>query len=170
MKRLLGVNPTQTHTTAQFALGTETRDPRVGAYAGNTIRYVKAGATIAAGDALMVDMADTDEPHALQPTAANGDCIVAIAHVAIANNEYGWVTVSGSISAVSSTAVGAVGLTLVADSVAGQLIALTLATATGDILNVARINRVQGGIGGVGIVAIDSQSASGAIDVMINGG
>lgn len=124
---LLGVDPTKTHTTAQFTLGTECRDPRSRDFPNNIIRYVKAGGSISLGDALIASTSDADEPNTLTASSAIQQSVVAIAHVAIASASFGWVTTKGRVASASAAASTAAGARLGSSASSGKLQTLTQA-------------------------------------------
>jgi hypothetical protein len=98
-----GINPTQVDTVAQFQLGAVADDPRGGVFAGNKIKYVKANASgVGIGRAVQMDVAATpaaDRRFNVIPTAATdlGSIVHGLAHVAIAQNSFGWITVEGIV-------------------------------------------------------------------------
>jgi hypothetical protein len=97
-----GINATQVDTVAQHPLGIIVSDPRGGVYAGNRIKYVQATATgVAVGVAVRLDVAATaaNRRYSVIPTAATdlGSIVHALAHVAIPNGSFGWVTVEGVV-------------------------------------------------------------------------
>jgi len=94
-----GIDPTRVDTTVQFTLGVEADDPRQ-TFPGNRIRYVKANASgVTLGVAVRLDTAATDEPGSVIPTTntAVGGIVHGIAHVAIPNGSFGWITVHGKV-------------------------------------------------------------------------
>jgi hypothetical protein len=101
-------------TTAQTTLGSLAQDD-----AGNVYRYVKAGATIAAYDALKFQgsAAGWDD---IRPTAGVSEVVVGAATAAFASGEYGYIIVSGV--ATVKVAVGtAAGSQLGSSATAGSL-------------------------------------------------
>jgi hypothetical protein len=124
---LQGVSPTQTDTVAQFTLGTECADPRTRDFPNNTLRYIKAGGSIALGDSLIASTADADEPNTLTATSAIQQSIVAIAHVAIASGSFGWVTSHGRVASAKAAASTAANARLGSSASAGTLQTLTQA-------------------------------------------
>ncbi len=165
---LAGVNPTTVDTVPEFALGTEADDPRAGAsYAGNRIRYIKAGSNIALGDALIIKTDEaTLEPWVQIPTSAVAQVVVGVAHVAIASGSYGWVTVRGRVPAANVGPSIAVGAKLGSSSSAGKLVALAQADTNFSSNN---INAAIAQGAGVGLMALDSNdSNAAAIEVLIS--
>jgi hypothetical protein len=95
-----GVRPTQVDTIALWPLGLEAKDPRVKTFPANIIRYVRASAAgVTLGVAVRLDVAATDEPGAVIPTTntQTGGVIHGVAHVAIPNGSYGWITTHGAV-------------------------------------------------------------------------
>lgn len=159
---LLGVDPTRADATAQYALGTETDDPRANDFPGNRIRYVKAAGTIAANAAVRKDFTASDEPNAVLATSATGQVIDGVALAALASsgtNQYGWITVHGKATCLTA-AVAAAGTMLATTATAGTLD--DLATDT----NVTAV--VIAAMAGVPVVSVDSTSATdGTIEVWL---
>ncbi|HKX29357.1 MAG TPA: hypothetical protein VJ302_16795 [Blastocatellia bacterium] len=127
---IMGINPTRVDTEAQYPLGLEVDDPRGGEYAGNRIRYVKATASgVAAGKALQFDIGASTGPPSLRgramiPTATTTpltQIVSALAHVAIANGSFGWVTVHGIVFGATVPDSLAVGTTMIGGA-AGALV------------------------------------------------
>jgi hypothetical protein len=123
-----GINPTKTHTTAQYPLGLEAMDPRGGSRSGNRIRYVRADAAVAQYDAVQMKMDETDAPHAIIPTAATTDLVAGIAEIAFAANDYGWITVHGFVPIANVADASAQGDVLGASGTAGRLTTPTFTT------------------------------------------
>ena len=107
-------------------------------------KYVHASAAIAIGDALKLDTSATDEPAAVTQTTAITDALEGIAHVAIANGSYGFITVRGRVPAQTAatataalrygakmTAAHAVGSSLAPSATSGSL--QVEVTATQDV-------------------------------------
>lgn len=163
---IAGINPTRVDTVAEFALGTESADPRSGIYAGNRLRYVQAGTTITANDALINKTDEANEPHVLIPSSAVAQVVVAIAGVTIAAASYGWVTTKGRVPTANVGASIAVGAKLVSSASAGKLVALAQADSNFSSNN---INALIAQAAGVGLMALDSNdSNAAAIDVLIS--
>lgn len=141
-------NLSQTDTTAVHSLGSEVVD------SGNTYRYVKASAAIAAGDALVLDTANADEPNALTPASAVNQPVAAIAPVAIASASYGWVVVRGKVASAKLEATVAAGAQLGSSAVAGTLSAITVGAAFVQ----AEVQRVLAAAAGRPVVAVDPVS------------
>ena len=163
--QILGVDPTRVDSTAQFALGTECKDPRTVDFANNTIRYVKAGSAIALGDALKVKADEAQEPNVLIPTSAVQQPVVGIAHVAIASASFGWVTVKGRVASASAAASTAAEARLGSSASAGKLQTLTQADSnftSNDYFEILAVSA------GVGIIALDANDSNGAnIEVVL---
>ncbi len=165
-----GIDPTRVDTTQQYPPGYEIGDPRAQDFPLNVIRYIKAAAAIAAGDALRYKTDETLEPHVLTPVGSATHAVAAIAHVAIASGSFGWVTVKGRVpSAKIGTAVTA-GAILTATEVtttadAGELVVLTHGTAFSSTVS----EQLKAQAAGIGIIALDSASTSeSTVEVMIN--
>lgn len=96
------VGPDDRHTTAQVDLGT-----RVVESNGKEWIYVKAGATIAALDAVKFN-GSADGYDDVRPTAAVNEYVLGVASAAFASAEYGFVQTRGVCDAkvVDSTAAG----------------------------------------------------------------
>lgn len=95
-----GFDATRIDTVAQHPLGMVIEDPRAGQFAGNKIKYVKAVASgVTLGVAVQLDITATaaDRRFSVKPTAATdlGSIVHGIAHVAIPNASFGWITVEG---------------------------------------------------------------------------
>lgn len=154
---LWGVNPTVTDTVAQFTLGTESRDPRTRTFPQNIIRYVKANGTINQFASITKDLTDeTNEPHAVLATTATGQPLEGIAHVAIANGSFGWITIKGQTSNTVGAAVTA-GALLASSATAGKLD--TVATQGAALIAAQQQCRIS---------TIDSSAGSGTVDVVVN--
>lgn len=133
-----GIDPLRTTAAAEFPLGLEVDDPRA-AFTGNKLRYVQAanaivGSENAAGaDSVMTDNAQTDalKPGRVTPTAGVTDIVDGIAHISIADEFFGWITIEGRVNNCKVTDAGATeGAALGASATAGTLVAITAATPT----------------------------------------
>lgn len=96
----LGIDPTRVDTVAAFPLGYTARDPRTVDFPSNEIRYVKASAAgVTLGVAVRLDTGAADEPGSVIPTTntAVGGIVHGLAHVAIPNGSFGWITVHGKV-------------------------------------------------------------------------
>jgi hypothetical protein len=156
-----GILPTRTDLTAQYALGTEAKDPRAVDLPRNVIRYVRASGTIAANRAVTLASDNTSEPNAVVATSATGQVLegVTIAAMDSQTNVFGWIIVKGLGSSVLSGGTWAQGDLLASSGTAGALIALATSTNV-DAAAIPAIN-------GVKISALDTASAAGAADVVI---
>lgn len=155
---LLGVNPTETHTTAQFTLGTEAKDPRTRDFPLNEIKYIKAGSAISAGNALIVSLTDADEPFTLVPSSALNQVVAGVAPVAIASGSFGWVTVRGRVASALKTA----SAVTAGDALSTTATAGALATANSTSATALAVGT------GIGIQALDSSdSNSTTIEVVL---
>jgi hypothetical protein len=107
-------------TTPKMPIGTQTFDA-----AGNTWTYVKAGAAIAAKNAVMCNGSALGWDD-VRPTSAANQAVVGVADLAFASGDYGFIQTDGIATALvaNSTAVGSL---LVSSAVAGVL---ALAAAT----------------------------------------
>jgi hypothetical protein len=161
-----GINPVVVDTVQTFPLGTEVDDPRSQTYPGNKLRYVKAGSTITANDALKVKTDDADEPWTLIPTAAVAEVVVAIAQVTIASGSFGWVITKGRVPTANVGASIAAGAKLGSSASAGKLVALAQADSNFSSNN---LNAAIAQAAGVGLMALDSNdSNAAAIEVLIS--
>jgi len=100
---------------------------------GKVYKYIRAGAAIAVGDALKVDYAEGLND--FDPTSAATSKLAGVAEVAIADNEYGFVVVKGTVVAklsgstaanaglIPSATAGTLGTA--ADTAAAALVAAT---------------------------------------------
>ncbi len=88
--KLLGINVSKVDTTRQHELGLE-----VDFVNGKRYKYVRAGASIALGDALVVDVAEG--VHDYTPSSAVNQSLAGVSEVAIGDNEFGWVVVRGPV-------------------------------------------------------------------------
>lgn len=163
----LGIDPTRVDTTKQYSLGYEVGDPRSQDFPGNTIRYVLATADIAAGDSVQLDVTDnTNEPWAVKPVDAVKQPVVGIAHVAIGNTKFGWITTKGRVASAKAGPSVAAGARLKSSASAGKLVALTQADSnfTSNIYD-----EMVAAAAGVGIIALDANdSNANPIEVFIS--
>jgi hypothetical protein len=97
---------------------------------GATYKYIRAGATIVANDALFIDYAEGI--HDYHPTTGVAQPVDAVAEIAIANNEFGWVKVHGPATVKVENGVLA-GEHVVSTAVSGELD--TQATLTASVTN-----------------------------------
>lgn len=155
--RMMGVDPTRVDSAQQFILGTEALDTRSG-FEDNTIRYVKAGSAIAAGDALKEDATSALEPHLLIPTSAIQQPVVGIAHVAIASGSFGWVTVKGRVASAKAAGGTAAEARLGSSATAGTLATLTQADSNYTSNDYFELLAVASGVGVIALDANDSNS------------
>jgi hypothetical protein len=112
----LGIDVERVSAVAEHNLGLE-----VSCTDGTTRRYYRAGAAIAAGDALITDTAEG--PNDVQPSAAADTPIVGVwpsAYPAIADNSYFWAVVKGLVS-VKAAATVVAGAPAVPIATAGTL-------------------------------------------------
>lgn len=164
MEKMLGIDITRVTTTPLHEVGTIIEDPRGGSIGtlsfsdgfGGTItrtgnpgaeyRYVKAGAAIAAGDAVKVDNSgtDADKPGTVIPTSGVTDIVEGIAHVAIASGSYGFITTKGRVYAAKVTDGGAEGDALGASATAGTLVSITASSTVTQAEAIAAIRYAAG--------------------------
>lgn len=148
-----GIDPTRVDAVAQYPLGYEIGDPRSGSpFQGNTIKYVKATAAITLADAVKLDVAApaADRHGSVIPTAAAlGQTVEGIAHVAIANGSFGWITVKGRVNANVTAATAAGAILSTSAAAAGRL--LVSAAAAADANAIAS---------GKGIIALVAEAAN----------
>lgn len=163
----IGANLTLTETTQSFPLGMEIEDPRGGNQkSANRFRYIKAGSAISAGNALVVSLADADEPNTLVPCSAVNQVIIAIAEVAIASASFGWVQVKGRHAGVVNTGTISAGNKLTTTATAGALGALAEADSN---VTSTKLNAAIAMAAGIGVMALDSNDSNAAvIEVIIN--
>jgi hypothetical protein len=114
-------------TVAAFVLGTESAHPDTVNFPGTKLRYIKAATAIALGDSLKLKTDEALEPNVLVPTAAVQEPVVAIAHVAIGANSFGWVTRHGRVASAKAAASTAAAARLGSSATAGTLVTLTQA-------------------------------------------
>lgn len=81
-------------------------------------RYIRAGAAIAVGDALTIDFAEGNND--MTPTTSATTPVHAVAPIAMTDNYFGWVIVSG-VASVKAATIAAGGLPLVPTATAGTL-------------------------------------------------
>lgn len=162
----IGANATQVDSAALFRLGEEIADPRAADWPMNRLRYVKAGSAISAGNALVVSLADADEPNTLVPCSAANQVIVAIAHSAIVSGSYGWVTIKGRLTNAVNTGTLAAGDKLTTTTTAGAL--GTVASGDSNVTS-TKLNAAIAMAAGIGVVALDSNDSNAAVmEVLIN--
>jgi hypothetical protein len=155
---MLGVNPTQTDTVRQFPLGTRAADPRTTDFPQGELKYVKAGSAISAGNAVVVSLADADEPYAVVPSSALNQVIAGIAVTAIASGSFGWVTVRGRVASALKTA---------STVTAGDALSTTATAGALAIANSTSATALAVGTG-IGVQALDSSdSNSTTIEVVL---
>ena len=161
-----GISITTVDATQTFPLGLEIEDPRGGAQkSANRFRYVKAGSAISAGNALVVSLADADEPNTLVPSSAANQVVTAIAEVAIASASFGWVQVrgrhAGVLKASGAAAAVAAGQALTTSGTAGALIPVA---GDGDSnVTSTKLNAVIAMAAGIGVQALDSTDSNSAL-------
>jgi hypothetical protein len=129
---IAGINPTQIDTTAAFPLGTETDDPRGGAFAGNKLKYVRANGTIAPFSAVRCDptFATAAERHTtVIAVSAVAQVLEGVADTITASataGQFFWLTVKGRATCLTTAATAG---TPQGTSTAGQLTDLTTVTS-----------------------------------------
>lgn len=161
-----GASITTVDTTQSFPLGLEIEDPRGASNAGKRFRYIKAGSAISAGNALVVSLADADEPNTLVPCSAANQVTVAIAEVAIASASFGWVQVKGRHAGVVNTGTISAGNKLTTTSTAGALGALGDADSN---VTSTKLNAALAMAAGIGVMALDSNDSNAAVmEVLIS--
>lgn len=172
-QKILGVDVTRTTTTAEHELGLVVDDAVGGANfgtagltgvvvrPGNVYKYVKANAAVAAGDAVKLVDSSTNEPGLVTPTTALNDVVDGIAHVAIALDSFGFITILGRVTAAKVGTV-AFGDRLGASGTAGTLTAITIAATPTQ----GEVQRVLAAAVGIAPVALDADS-SGTAEVQI---
>lgn len=156
----LGIDPTRVDTARQYQIGWEIGDPRANDFPGNTIKYIKAGSAISAGNALVVSLADAEEPYTLVPCSAVNQVIAGIAHVAIASGSFGWVTKGGRHPGVTNTGTITAGNKLTTSATAGAL--TPLADADSNVTS-TKLNAALAMAAGIGVLALDSNDSNAAL-------
>jgi hypothetical protein len=148
--KLLGCKFTQVDTAAKHALGIE-----VDCDDGTRRKYIRAGAAIAANDALKVDVAEG--AYDLDPTSAAAQPIAGVATHAIADNSFSWVIVRGKATVkVAATIVA--GAHLVSTGTAGTLDDVAAAAAD-----------AQAAAAGIGVTAVvDDVPSAGLATVVLS--
>jgi hypothetical protein len=121
--KYLGIDFTQVDAVGapKHALGLE-----VDCDDGTRRKYIRAGAAIAATDALKVDFAEGSFD--FDPTSAVAQPLAGVATVALADNEFGWVIVRGP-AIVKAAATVVAGAHAASTAVAGTLDDVTAAAA-----------------------------------------
>lgn len=143
-----GVDLSATGTTAAHGLGAE-------AFQDGTIyQYVKAGSTIAVGDALILDTSATDEPFVVIPSAAVNQVVAGIAPVAIASASYGWIVIRGKVPSAKVAASTAAGAQLGTSATAGTLSTITIAGTYAQ----GEVQRVLAAAAGLSVQALEAES------------
>lgn len=148
-QKLIGIEFNDVDTVAKHALGL-----KVSCDDGTERRYVRAGAAIAANDALTQDFAEGI--YDWQPTSAVDTPVLGVAPFLVADNSFFWAIVSGTAFVKVAAAI-VVGAVLTPSAVAGTLddIALTAANAGG-------------AAGGVGVLAVlDDTPSAGIAKVLL---
>jgi len=116
--KVLGIDILAVDTVQQHALGCEiTHDD------GNTYRYVRAGAAIALGDVLKVDVAEGPNDYDPQVAAdiPHAGCLPnATGRAAVADNSFFWAGVRGSFS-VKAAATVVAGTPAISTATAGTV-------------------------------------------------
>lgn len=155
---MFGIDPTRVDSSKQYPLGTEAEDPRQTDFPQNMIKYVKAGSAISAGNALVVSLADADEPYTLVPASALNQVIAGIAPTAIASGSFGWVTIRGRVASALKTA---------STVTAGDPMSTTATAGALAIANSTSATALAVGTG-IGVQALDSSdSNSTTIEVVL---
>jgi len=117
--KTLGINTAQHNTSTQkygLTLGSRWIEED-----GTEYTYVKAGAAIAAGDAVKIDTSDTTNlPFTVIKTSAATSKMVGVAESAFTSGYYGWIVTKGRVEANVATSVAA-GDGLIPTSTAGRL-------------------------------------------------
>lgn len=152
MQSSAGIDPNRVDTVAQYALGYETGHPDAVNFPNNVIKYVKATAAITLADAVKLDVAaPAAQRHAsVIPTAAAlAQTIEGVAHVAIGNGSFGWITTKGRVNANVTAATAAGAILSTSAAAAGRL--LVSAAAASDANAIAS---------GRGIIALTAEAAN----------
>lgn len=141
--------------TQEHPLGMQVQAEDV-TYGIRTYEYIKAGATIAATDALRADHAE--ENFSAMPVEAVNLPLKGVAHVAIVDNEFAFIVVRG-VASVKAAATVVAGQPAVPTATAGTLDD----TAAGDVGGAAQAQAHAAGVG----VTFLSTTASGVADVLL---
>ncbi len=112
--KLLGIEVDVVDTTRKHELGIE-----VDFANGKRYKYIRAGGSIAANDALSIDVAEGVYDYHPSPAAANV-ILAGVSEVAIGDNEFGWVVVRGPV-VVKAAATVVAGKPAVSIATAGTL-------------------------------------------------
>lgn len=152
----LGVDFTDVSATPRFTDGAQTLQDSV------EYSYVRAGAAIAAGDVLVVDVTAANEPNTLVPASALNQPVAALALNAIPNGFYGWVVTRGRCPNVKVAASTAANAQLGTTATAGTASTITVSATPTQ----AEIQRVLAAASGRGLIALDAE-ASGRAEVEI---
>jgi hypothetical protein len=132
----------------------------------NRLRYVKAGSAISAGNALVVSLADADEPNTLVPCSAVNQVCVGVAHSAIASGSFGWVTIKGRLTNVVNTGTIAAGDKLTTSATAGALSPISSGDSN---VTSTKLNAALAMAAGIGVMALDSNDSNAAVmECLIN--
>ena len=105
---------TSTSTTPEFALGTRAKGNK-----GSEWMYVRANGAVTAYDCVAID--ETWDATAMTKALADADLMVGFAQNAFADNEYGWVALSGQGISVRVLASGVADAALYPSATAGCL-------------------------------------------------
>ncbi len=144
----LGTFLTDVDVVPTFTLGTATVQNNF------EYLYIRAGAAIAAGDALILDNSvAVERPFRMTPATAVNQAVQAIAPVAIASGSYGWVMIRGRVNAkvAASTAAGA---QLGSSGTAGTTSTVTVSASPTQ----AEVQRVLAVAAGRGMTAVAAES------------
>jgi hypothetical protein len=137
--KMLGVDFSTKHTTAQHRLGTECLDSK-----GRTMLYVKAGGTIEKGNLVKAAASATPHDGVLVATAsATATFILGMAPQALASGDYAWIVEHGVFEDEAQLAAVAAGEAFVSDA-NGDCVA----AAAADIENSRGVVLVDGGATG----------------------
>lgn len=133
MTQIMGVDPTQVHTSASFKLGTRAQDA-----GGREFVYVGADAAITAGDACIVheDYGAQGITTTLAAAGTGQGKQVGVAMATLASGEFGWLCIfgTGTDVVVKVSASCAAFTTLQTTATAGQLDDAATAAVAGIVL------------------------------------
>jgi hypothetical protein len=122
-------NDLKRSTTALASLGSKALDE-----SGNEYRYIKAGAAIAATDAVRFQGSALGYDD-VRPISAVAQPVIGIATAAFASGDYGYVLVNG-VGSVKTAGAIAANVALVSSAVAGTLAAYAAADITAPVVTV----------------------------------
>lgn len=137
-------DPTRTSSVAEFQLFTVLSDEGVRSY-----MYVQADGAISVGAVCIIDSDGTADEGSTTNAPTHSGCPVGVAQTAIADDDYGWLQVSGPCAAIQAGEALTVGETIYFGTTAGAL----SDTNTGDCqISGLKIDAVGSASNGTGIL------------------